>query len=188
MAAASFSRPCWGPKSRTTRSQVESMNWNRPVAEEVLAFTVGAKADSLSAMDIRSVGSVSVLRAARTTVSTSSRLIRMGPNCIMAELAPGARLITGLPGSASCSGRRRAQVMAAWSRSPSWSQEIGMRTASRDGMVRGDRVRGVVEAKVGLLAATSRGGCAFCDRIAPPVSRASATGAAAMRRSLPRSF
>ena len=95
------------------------MNWNRPVAEEVLALTVGAKADSLSAMDISKVGSVSVLRAARTTVSTSSRLIRMGPNCMIAELALGGRAITDLPGSASVSGRRRAQVMAAWSRSPS---------------------------------------------------------------------
>ena len=57
------------------------MNWNRPLAEEVLAFALGEKLDSLSAMAISSAGSEPVDLAASTTCSTMARATRTGPNC-----------------------------------------------------------------------------------------------------------
>ncbi len=55
------------------------MNWYRPVADEVLAWTSVMKLDSLSATAISSTGSVFTVTAARTMVWTRWRRIFIGP-------------------------------------------------------------------------------------------------------------
>ncbi len=80
MAAASAARPCFAPKARTTISQVESINWNSPSADDVRAFAVGEKLDSFSAMAISRAGSESTVRAALRSVSMSQRLTCREPN------------------------------------------------------------------------------------------------------------
>jgi NifU-like protein involved in Fe-S cluster formation len=58
------------PKERKALNQVGSTNWNNPLAEDVLALTLGAKRDSLSAIAISSAGSISAIFAASITCST----------------------------------------------------------------------------------------------------------------------
>ena len=56
---------------RTAFSHVASMNWNRPVAEDVLARALTTKLDSLSAMAMSRRGSTPARYEARRMVSTS---------------------------------------------------------------------------------------------------------------------